>query len=117
MYTGRINIIAETRAGNNETNSERRFLEGVEGQGGATGQLCAKPGQTHHAMALQEQRRCSDGTTHHKSRGMKKSGPYSWLRCHWTLDRRPHRCQDPPWARQRSRELGSGLEQCISIHV
>jgi hypothetical protein len=52
MYTGRINTIAETRAGNNETNSERHFLEGVEGQGGATGQLCAKPGQTHHAMAL-----------------------------------------------------------------
>jgi hypothetical protein len=44
MYTSRIITIAETRAGNNETESERRFLEGVEGQGGATGQLRAKLG-------------------------------------------------------------------------
>jgi hypothetical protein len=39
MYTSRIITITETRAGNNEIESERRFLEGVEGQGGATGQL------------------------------------------------------------------------------
>jgi hypothetical protein len=44
MYTSRIITIAETRAGNNETELERRFLEGVEGQGGATGQLHAKTG-------------------------------------------------------------------------
>jgi hypothetical protein len=44
MYTSRIIKIAETRARNNETESERHFLEGVKGQGGATGQLHAKPG-------------------------------------------------------------------------
>jgi hypothetical protein len=44
MYTRRIITIAETRARNNETESERRFLEGVEGQEGAIGQLRAKPG-------------------------------------------------------------------------
>jgi hypothetical protein len=44
MYTSRIITIAETRAGNNETESERRFLEDLEGQGGAIGQLCAKQG-------------------------------------------------------------------------
>jgi hypothetical protein len=44
MYTSRIITIIEIRAGNNETELERRFLEGVEGQGGATGQLHAKPG-------------------------------------------------------------------------
>jgi hypothetical protein len=37
MYTSRIITIAETRARNNETESERCFLEGVEGQGGAIG--------------------------------------------------------------------------------
>jgi hypothetical protein len=37
MYTSRIIIIAKTRTGNNETESERRFLEGIEGQGGAIG--------------------------------------------------------------------------------
>jgi hypothetical protein len=57
MYTNRIITIAETRAGNNETESERRFLEGIEGQGGAIGPLHAKPGRAHHATALQEQRR------------------------------------------------------------
>jgi hypothetical protein len=57
MYTSRIITIAETRAGNNKTKSERRFLEGVEGQGGATGQLHVKPGRAHHATALQEKRR------------------------------------------------------------
>jgi hypothetical protein len=31
MYTSRIITIAETRAGNNETKLERRFLKGVEG--------------------------------------------------------------------------------------
>jgi hypothetical protein len=56
MYTSRIITIIETRVGNNETESERRFLEGVEGQEGATGLLHAKPGRTHHASALQEQR-------------------------------------------------------------
>jgi hypothetical protein len=44
MYTSRIIIIAETRARNNEIELERRFLEGVEGQGGVIGQLRAKPG-------------------------------------------------------------------------
>jgi hypothetical protein len=52
MYTSRIIIIAEIRARNNETESERRFLEGVEGQGGATGQLRAKPGRADHATVL-----------------------------------------------------------------
>jgi hypothetical protein len=44
MYTSRIITMAETRARNNETELKRCFLEGVEGQGGATGQLHAKPG-------------------------------------------------------------------------
>jgi hypothetical protein len=44
MYTSRIIIIAETRARNNETESERRFLEGIEGQAGATSQLHLKLG-------------------------------------------------------------------------
>jgi hypothetical protein len=52
MYTSRIIIITETRARNNETELERRFLEGIEGQGGATGQLHAKPGRAHHATVL-----------------------------------------------------------------
>jgi hypothetical protein len=33
MYISRIITIVETRAGNNETKLERRFLEDVEGQG------------------------------------------------------------------------------------
>jgi hypothetical protein len=35
MYTSRIITIAEIRAGNNETELERRFLEGIEWQRGA----------------------------------------------------------------------------------
>jgi hypothetical protein len=37
VYTSKIITIAEKRAGNNETELERHFLEGVEGQGGAIG--------------------------------------------------------------------------------
>jgi hypothetical protein len=70
MYTSRMITIVETRAGNNETESERRFLEDVEGQWGATGQLRAKPGRAHHATALQEQRR--DG---HAKTGLRGAGP------------------------------------------
>jgi hypothetical protein len=52
MYTSRINTIAETRVGNNKTKSERGFLEGIEGQGGATGQLHTKLGRAYHATVL-----------------------------------------------------------------
>jgi hypothetical protein len=70
MYTSRIITIAETRAENNETESERCFLEGIEWQGGATGQLRAKPGRAHHATALQELRRGG-----HVKTGLRGAGP------------------------------------------
>jgi hypothetical protein len=52
MYTSRIITIVETRAGNNETKSERHFLKGVEGRGGAIDQLHAKPWRAHYATTL-----------------------------------------------------------------
>jgi hypothetical protein len=70
MYISRIITTSEIRAGNNETESERRFLKGIEGQGGAIGQLRVKPGRAHYATVLQEQRRGGHART-----GPRGAGP------------------------------------------
>jgi hypothetical protein len=52
MYISRIITTSEIRARNTGTELERRFLKGIEGQGGAIGQLCVKLGRAHYATVL-----------------------------------------------------------------